>query len=80
MAGVGLAAVGAPMNGSPWRRRLPRVRILNDICDWQDWQRPRHSLVRRVEYRRADNGMPVVVLVPTVLGRVVMAWRQWRDV
>ena len=62
-----------------YRRRLPRVRILTDIVDWQDWQRPRHSLVRRVLYRNAATGMPVEVLVPTLWGRVVMAWRQWRS-
>lgn len=64
---------------SPRTRRRARIRTLTDICDWQDWSRPEPHLVRRVEMRNAQTGMPVVVLKPTLLGRVVMVWRQWRD-
>ncbi len=55
---------------------LPRPR--HDICDFEEWQRPRPALVRRVEYRRADTGIPVEVLVPTIWGRVAMLWRTLR--
>jgi hypothetical protein len=63
-----------------YRRRLPRVRILNEIVDWQDWKRQDPALVRQVAMRRADNGHDVVVLRPTILCRLLMLWRQWRSV
>jgi hypothetical protein len=50
-----------------------------DLCDFPEWQRQRPCLVRRVEYRRADNGMPVCVLVPTLRGRLAMLVRAWRQ-
>ena len=56
---------------------LPRPRY--EVCDFDDYRRPHPCLVRRCVYRRADNGMPVVVLVPTILGRLAMVWRTWRD-
>jgi hypothetical protein len=61
-----------------WRSRLPRVRT--DMADWQDWQRPNPCRIRRVEMRHAQTGLPVEVLKPTLWGRVVMVWRQWREV
>lgn len=67
------------MTPSYSRRRLPRVRLYTDICDWQDWSRPRSRLVRHVEMRHSETGMPVVVMKPTLLGRIVMVWRSWRS-
>lgn len=61
------------------RGRRSRIRTLTDICDWADWSRPDQRLVRHVEMRNALTGMPVVVLKPTLLGRLVMVWRQWRE-
>jgi hypothetical protein len=56
---------------------LPRSRY--DLCDWQEWSRPDPRLARIVEMRHAVTGMPVPVLVPTLLGRVVTWWRLWRE-
>jgi hypothetical protein len=57
---------------------VPRPRY--GVRDWQDWSRPRRCLVRRCVYRRADNGMPVTVLVPTLRGRLAMLRRTWSEV
>jgi len=54
------------------------VRTSTDVCDWEEWRRPHRCRVRRVEYRRADTGYPVVVLVPTLWGRVVQLLRGLR--
>jgi len=67
------------MTGSYSRRRLPRVRLYTDICEWADWRRPRPCHVRRVVYRSALTGMPVEVLVPTLRGRLAMWLRAWRE-
>lgn len=49
------------------------------VCDWQEYRHRDRRLVKHVTYRSAMTGMPVDVLVPTLLGRLLQLWRSWSE-